>query len=71
MANGMVSNGLLEVHICQYCYLFSIMLLPPSLHIALNLITIIVADLVGYSKLQPQFVFSEYNYNFCPYFLEE
>ena len=47
------------------------MLLPTSLHIALNLITIIVADLVGYSKLEPQFVFSKYNYNFSSYFLEE
>ena len=38
------------------------MLLPPSFHIALNLVTIIVADMAGYSKLEPQFVFSKYNY---------
>ena len=47
------------------------MLLPPSFHIALNLVTIIVADMAGYSKLEPQFVFSKYNYNFSPHFLEE
>ena len=47
------------------------MLLPTSLHIALNLITIIVADLAVYSMLEPHFVFSQYNYNFSPYFLEE
>ena len=47
------------------------MLLPPSFRIALNLVTIIVADMAGYSKLEPQFVFSKYNYNFSPYFLEE
>ena len=48
-----------------------LLVLPPSLHIALNLVTIIVVDLVGYSMLEPQFVFSKYNYNFSPYFLEE
>ena len=45
--------------------------LPLSLHIALNLVAIIVADLAVYSMLEPQFVFSKYNYNFSPYFLEE